>query len=62
MNEVHQALANFVIDIGYSSEEEGSHGFSYSGASFTMNQDVCLNKITMHGHWKSDAIWLFRTS
>ena len=56
---VRSVLAKTVQKMGLYPQEFGFHAFRRSGASLAFNDNVPLEYIKVHGHWKSNAVWTY---
>ena len=56
---VRNVLAQAVRQMGLHPQEFGFHAFRRSGASLAFNENVPLEYIKVHGHWKSNAVWAY---
>ena len=56
---VRNVLVKAIRSMGLHPKDYGFHCFRRSGANLAFEMNVPLEHMTMHGHWKSEAIWSY---
>ena len=54
-----KVLKSLVIKMDLNPRDFGFHTFRRSGASWAFSKGVPLEKIKIHGHWHSEAVWSY---
>ena len=54
-----KVLKSLVIKMDLNPRDFGFHTFRRSGASWAFSRGVPLEKIKIHGHWHSEAVWSY---
>ena len=55
-------LRMVILSLGLKPKHFTFHAFRRSGASIEFNQDVKLEHIKQHGHWRSESVWIYLNS
>ena len=56
---VRRVLKETVRQLAWAPEGLGYHAFRRSGACWAYEHGVDLDRVKVHGGWKSDAIWQY---
>ena len=54
-----KVLKSLVMKMDLNPRDFGFHTFRRSGASWAFSKGVPLEKIKIHGHWHSEAVWSY---